>query len=244
MGRKPAGGWTLAALALGVVVIGAGCAQRGPSPAPAGAAPPATAFAPGTEPPPTSTPAQPKRAPLPVLLAPSPPAVSYELRHPLRRPPRVRGKLDVPIRRRWKYIVIHHSATSCGNAAEFDRHHRQERGWRGVGYDFVIDNGKGGPDGLVEVTFRWERQLTGAHAASRGNEYNEHGIGICLVGDFERGYPTARQMEALVGLVNYLQERCNIPTANIMGHRDVPGARTKCPGKNFPWYEFLSLLEH
>ena len=92
-----------------------------------------------------------------------------------------------------------------------------------MGYDFVIGNGHGSPDGLVEVTFR---------------------IGICVVGNFEKSYPTARQMEALVGLVNYLQERCDIPTRDIMGHGHVPGACTKCPGCNFPWYEFLSHLEH
>jgi N-acetylmuramoyl-L-alanine amidase len=172
------------------------------------------------------------------------PALSYDLRPPLTRPPVVDGRLDVPLGRTWKYIVIHHSASKSGSEAIFDRDHRLRRHWQGVGYDFVIGNGHGSPDGKVEVTFRWENQITGAHAASEGNEYNEYGIGICLVGDFEESYPTARQMEALVGLVNYLQERCRIPTYNIMGHRDVPGASTECPGKRFPWYEFLSLLEH
>ena len=50
--------------------------------------------------------------------------------------------------RPWRYIVIHHSATASGNAAEFDREHRA-RGWDGLGYHFVIDNGVGGPDGRV-----------------------------------------------------------------------------------------------
>ena len=150
------------------------------------------------------------------------------------------GNLDAPLKRRWKYIVLHHSDGDAGSEAAFDRYHREERHWRGVGYDFVIGNGHGSRDGLVEVTFRWERQLDGAHAGVA--EYNKHGIGICLVGDFEKGYPTAKQMEALVGLVNYLQERCKIPTANIMGHRHVKP--TRCPGRNFPWYNFFALLEH
>jgi hypothetical protein len=162
----------------------------------------------------------------------------------LNRPPRVAGKLDVPVRRKWKYIIIHHSQTAQGSEAIFDRYHKEERRWKGVGYDFVIGNGKGSPDGLVEVTFRWEQQMTGAHAASKGNVYNRDGIGICLVGDLEKSYPTARQMEALVGLVNYLQNRCRIPTTNIMGHKHVPGASTKCPGRNFPWYEFYALIDH
>ncbi|MGD2176046.1 MAG: peptidoglycan recognition family protein [Candidatus Brocadiaceae bacterium] len=158
------------------------------------------------------------------------------------RPTRIAGALDAPLKRRWKYIVLHHSATDSGSEQSFDRYHREHNGWRGVGYDFVIGNGKGSPDGLVEVTFRWEKQIDGAHA--NHGEYNKYGIGICLVGNFERDYPTAAQMESLVGLVNYLQERCDIPTDDIYGHRHVRPGGTRCPGKNFPWYEFLSRLRH
>ena len=186
----------------------------------------------------------PEPEPLVLTLDAHVPVLSYDLRGSLKRPPQVAGRLDVPLGRPWKYIVIHHSAYDAGSEAIFDRYHHFDLGWKGVGYDFVIGNGHGSADGKVEVTFRWEEQITGAHAASKGNEYNRYGIGICLVGDLENKYPTARQMEALVGLVNYLQNRCRIPTRNIMGHRDVPGASTKCPGKNLPWYEFLSLLEH
>jgi N-acetylmuramoyl-L-alanine amidase len=183
-------------------------------------------------------------APPPVQPEAQPPALSYSVRRMLSQPPRVAGRLDVPIRRKWKYIIIHHSQTAQGSEAVFDRYHKEQRRWKGIGYDFVIGNGHGSADGLVEATFRWEQQITGAHAASKGNVYNQEGIGICLVGDLEKDYPTARQMEALVGLVNYLQNRCRIPTANILGHNQVPGASTKCPGHNFPWYEFYSLIDH
>jgi hypothetical protein len=173
---------------------------------------------------------------------PTPPrGLPYGLRRTFRTGPRIAGNLDVPIRQHWKYIVIHHSATEEGSAGTFDRFHK-ERGWRGVGYDFVIGNGNGSPDGLVEVTFRWEEQMVGAHAGDK--EYNEYGIGICLVGDFDNDYPTARQMQALVALVNELQERCHIPTSNVLMHRQVRPGGTRCPGRNFPFYEFISLLDH
>ncbi|MHC5035558.1 MAG: peptidoglycan recognition protein family protein [Planctomycetota bacterium] len=185
---------------------------------------------------------EPRTVPLP-LVAETPAFVpAYDVRRALTRPPRVEGKLDVKLERRWSYIVIHHSATWVGNEAVFDRHHRERNGWRGIGYDFVIGNGHGSTDGLVEVTFRWEEQQDGAHAGDP--EYNKHGIGICLVGDFEKSRPTAKQMEALVGLVNYLQERCRIPTGNVLLHRHVRPSGTRCPGRNFPFYDFISLLEH
>lgn len=174
--------------------------------------------------------------PPPVITQPADPS----FRSP-RRPANVVGNLDVALKRQWKYIVIHHSASDAGNEVIFDREHK-ERGWRGVGYDFVIDNGQGGPDGRVEVTFRWEQQIQGAHAGNE--EYNEHGIGICLVGNFDEGLPTARQMDSLVGLINYLQDRCKIPTANILGHCDVRIGGTHCPGERFPWYDLFSRLAH
>lgn len=154
--------------------------------------------------------------------------------------PDVTGNLKVPLKREWNYIVVHHSFTRAGSEASFDRYHRNVRGWLGVGYHFVIGNGHGSPDGKVEVTFRWEKQLHGAHAGV--DKYNQHGIGICLVGNFEKGYPSQKQMGSLAALVNYLQSRCHIPTKNILLHRHVKS--TKCPGENFPFYQFISMLEH
>ncbi|NLW49636.1 MAG: N-acetylmuramoyl-L-alanine amidase [Candidatus Brocadiaceae bacterium] len=223
-----------------VLALLCGCVTAGSKGRPAPASlDDASEWVPVEEPAPVAVPEPPARR-----LATDAAALAYELGSVLRRPPLLQGRLDVPLRRDWRYIVIHHSATDSGNRAIFDHHHRTQRKWQGVGYDFVIGNGSGSADGKVEVTFRWESQITGAHAASAGNEYNQYGIGICLVGNLQHDHPTARQMEALVGLVNYLQTRCGIPTCNVLGHRHVPDASTECPGRNFPWYEFLSRLDH
>lgn len=123
--------------------------------------------------------------------------------------------------------------------SSFDRHARENRGWRGVGYHFVIGNGTGTGDGVVEVTFRWEDQIHGAHAGVE--EFNEYGIGICLVGDFNSGQPTLKQMKALAELTNYLLDVNDIPVSEIYLHRHLKN--TQCPGKDFPFYEFISLLQ-
>src|SRR5262245_42419282 len=86
--------------------------------------------------------------------------------------------------RPWKWIVIHHSATPTGGAAVFDKMHR-DKGWDELGYDFVIGNGTDSGNGQVEVGSRWPKQKWGAHAKTPNNEYNERGIGICLVGNFD-----------------------------------------------------------
>ncbi len=136
--------------------------------------------------------------------------------------------------RSWKYILIHHSATDVGNMALFDKLHRQ-KGWRGVGYDFIIDNGtKGMRDGNVEVSHRWKDQMVGSHCKSPDNEMNKYGIGICLVGDFTRKGPSHAQLQSLVNLVRYLQLKFRVPGKRVFGHSDAPNAATECPGKCFP----------
>ncbi|MHC5060740.1 MAG: peptidoglycan recognition protein family protein [Planctomycetota bacterium] len=144
----------------------------------------------------------------------------------------------------WKAIVIHHSVTRQGNARLFDDFHKNGHKWRGIGYDFVIGNGRGSRDGLVEVTFRWREQIPGAHVGDTpGNWANEDAIGICLVGDFTKTRPTYRQMQSLAKLVRFLQRRYRIPKSRIYGHKNTPGIKKKtaCPG-NFPMARFKQML--
>jgi len=146
--------------------------------------------------------------------------------------------------KKWTAIIIHHSGTQSGNAAIFDRWHREGNHWEGVGYDFVIGNGTDSSDGQVEVTFRWRQQKVGAHTGGTANNWaNRDGIGICLVGNFDQTRPTPRQMESLVKLVKFLQRRYGISSDRIFGHGQTPGARrTDCPGRNFPMAQLKSQL--
>jgi hypothetical protein len=132
--------------------------------------------------------------------------------------------------RPWKWIVIHHSATPAGGAARFDKEHR-DQGWDELGYHFVIGNGSDTPDGLIEVGNRWTRQKHGAHAKTPDNRFNDYGIGICLVGNFETGRPSRKQMQSLANVVAYLMQRYDIPANRVIGHDDT-GRSTACPGHN------------
>jgi len=148
------------------------------------------------------------------------------------------------VEKKWTAIVIHHSATENGSAAIFDKWHRENKYWEGVGYDFVIGNGTNSSDGAVEVTFRWRKQLTGAHCKTPNNWANEKAVGICLVGNFNRTVPTRRQMQFLVKLVRFLQNRYRIPKSRVYGHKTTPGARvTDCPGKRFSMAGLKSMLD-
>lgn len=129
----------------------------------------------------------------------------------------------------WNWIVIHHSATPGGGAVAFDRMHKQ-KGWDELGYHFVVGNGTETRDGQVEVGSRWSKQKHGAHTKTPDNRYNEHGIGICLVGNFDNERPTRAQMASLARLVAYLQKTYRIPSDRVIGHGDTKA--TDCPGRN------------
>lgn len=142
--------------------------------------------------------------------------------------------------RDWKYIVIHHTASEKGSVESIHEEHLQKKdangnAWLGIGYHFLIGNGNGMPDGEVESTFRWKQQLQGAHAGSSDPVYNQQGIGICLVGNFEKHAPSTRQLTALKKLVRTLKGDYRVVSKNVIGHRDVRA--TECPGKLFPMEE-------
>jgi N-acetyl-anhydromuramyl-L-alanine amidase AmpD len=142
--------------------------------------------------------------------------------------------------RPWQFIVIHHSATPTGSAAEFDVMHRA-KGWDELGYHFVIGNGTGSGDGQVEVGGRWRKQKHGAHCKVAGHpEYNDVGIGICLAGNFDETYPSEAQMASLARLVRYLMDRYGVSRSHIYGHGQLKP--TDCPGKYFNYADLFRRL--
>lgn len=146
------------------------------------------------------------------------------------------------IKAMWKTIVVHHSASNKDTPAGMNAWHLK-RGWEnGLGYHFVIGNGVNYPDGAVFVGPRWKRQIQGAHCATKQDGwffgkwrpsgfFNDHGIGICLIGNFNETRPTAKQMQSLRLLTQFLCEQTGIPGGNVYGHGHITH-KTECPGRN------------
>ena len=107
-------------------------------------------------------------------------------------------------------IVVHCSATQEGkniSAATIDKWHKK-RGWRGIGYHYVI-----GLDGLIELGRPVEQ--VGAHVKG----HNKNSIGICYVGGVEaerdddgewvaKDTRTPEQKESLLMLLKVLNIYC------------------------------------
>lgn len=117
-------------------------------------------------------------------------------------------------------IVVHHSATARHTTVEAIRASHKARGWHDIGYHFIITS-----EGAVHAGRPVE--LAGAHAL----RHNIDSIGVCVIGDNTqpgKGWnPT--QIAALKNIVRTLLSY--YPTiTNVLGHRDLTGAVTACPG--------------
>jgi len=124
--------------------------------------------------------------------------------------------------RRWKGITIHHSLSHDVSTHEIDRWHKG-RGWREIGYHFVIrKNGDIEPGRSLEDV--------GAHHLGKNSE----NIGICLTGNLNEKEPTQKQMLSVVALTRGLRTKFEILSDNsIVRHHE------KCPGEYFPWDFFM-----
>lgn len=119
-------------------------------------------------------------------------------------------------------IIIHCSAvrpSQTSSAQQIDLWHRQ-RGWKKIGYHYVIRR-----DGTIEQG-RPESEV-GAHCQN----HNAHSVGVCYEGGLDiRGQPadtrTEAQKAALLTLLRELQAR--YPRALIVGHHDL-NPHKACP---------------
>ena len=142
---------------------------------------------------------------------------------------------------KWKYIVVHHSATKEGGWKGMDRYHRARGMENGLAYHFVIGRGGQMQNGSTYVGNRWRKQLNGGHLAKES--LNAKSIGICLVGDFTTQTPTSSQMRSLNGLTDYLLAKCRLRTDAVKTHRQIHPGHTACPGKRFPASSFTGELK-
>ncbi len=141
---------------------------------------------------------------------------------------------------RWDSIVIVHSGQPAGSPAEIAQEHKSI-GYDGLGFHFVIGNGKRMGDGEIHVGYRWLDQQAGADLSGVNSGFNStSAIEICLVGDGDRRPFSDEQLYRLAQLVNALSDELGIGSESIHLHKDLAG--TSSPGQFFPRAQFNELL--
>lgn len=130
--------------------------------------------------------------------------------------------------KRWRYIVIHHTASDYGNLEYYKKLHQEEKGWEDIAYHFIINNGTFQTiPGQIEESNLWKKKKSGY--STKNWLVNNFGIAIVIVGNLEEHPPLPQQYESLLNLILLLAKKYNIPPERIFGHREIQN--TKCPGK-------------
>jgi len=127
-----------------------------------------------------------------------------------------------------EYLIIHHTGTSKDYTTfEAVRKYHILKGWGEIGYHYFIDG-----EGKVFIGRREDE--VGAHCKASGMNFKS--LGICLAGNFEKEHPGTVQFLKLSEILNCLVNKYLILPDKILGHCEVPGAKTLCPGRNLLYW--------
>lgn len=121
-------------------------------------------------------------------------------------------------------LVLHHAAAMSCTVEDIHRWHLAN-GWLGIGYHYFVSK-------LGGIYLGRPENVMGAHAES----HNDHTIGICAEGDFEKETMPTPQKEAIIALIKDISTR--YPGLAIKGHRDLNA--TLCPGQHYPFAEIVA----
>jgi len=123
-------------------------------------------------------------------------------------------------------LVLHHAAAMSCTVEDIHRWHLAN-GWLGIGYHYFVSK-------LGGIYLGRPENVMGAHAES----HNDHTIGICAEGDFEKETMPTPQKEAIIALIKDILTR--YPGLAIKGHRDLNA--TLCPGQHYPFNEIVAAV--
>ncbi len=123
-------------------------------------------------------------------------------------------------------IVLHHTEADRSISWQaVARYHVQSQGWPGIGYHIGLRQATRG--GRVTISLLNEPHVRSYHAHSVGNN---SGLAVCLAGKFDQAAPTPEDAAALRRVVAALRRWATWSELAVVGHKEVPGNQTSCPG--------------
>jgi len=126
------------------------------------------------------------------------------------------------------FIIVHHSGTDDdgfqNNTESIKDWHVNNNGWDDIGYNFLIEKEN------YSIVLQVGRPLSNPGAHCREAGHNHDSVGVCVVGNYSADQIPADYWHKLVNVVAGLALMFDVPTKNILGHKET-GANTDCPGK-------------
>ncbi len=135
-----------------------------------------------------------------------------------------------------KFLIIHHTQRPNDTIDSLRDYHTKKRHFEDIGYHYVIGNSINTKDGKIYKT-RLEK-YKGAHAV----QVNKNSLGIALIGNFDKAFPTEKQFNSLLKLLKELIKKYKIPTKKFIGHNKIKDVAKTCPGKNFDMTKLRKIL--
>lgn len=134
-------------------------------------------------------------------------------------------------------ITIHHAASNS-TPQQMASYHVNTRGWPGIGYHYVVM-----ADGTIYQTNYHTTKSYHAGSYNAPGDENYWSLAVCLSGNFQEQPPPQRQLDAARVLVGWLFNQ--LPGVNggadVVRHKDMPGAQTACPGNTSPqWFDYVA----
>lgn len=99
-------------------------------------------------------------------------------------------------------------------------HQTGKRKWADIAYHYLIDRA----GNVYEGRPSWARGDTATRYDTTGH------LLVCVVGDYDKQKPTARQLTVLADLLAWASKKHHLDPTKITGHRQH--AATSCPGKH------------
>ena len=100
-------------------------------------------------------------------------------------------------------------------------------GFEDIGYHYAIDRA-GRVWELRSVLLRGEHVRAGLDANHRPHKWNDHNVGVVVLGNFMLQTPTSAQMQRICAFGKQLRQRYRLQIAQVKVHQEL--VTTECPG--------------
>ena len=136
---------------------------------------------------------------------------------------------------RWKGIILHHSAARDRVYVDTERYrqHHLARGWRDIGYHYVVE--------LIDTHYYAlmgrPTTMDGAHCPTK----NEDHLGICFAGNFMEQQMPENMIRVGADLIASLCVMNDIEISAISLHKNW--RMTDCPGSEFPLQRIIAEVK-
>lgn len=120
-------------------------------------------------------------------------------------------------------VIVHHTAINADTTSILGiyDYHTKENGWNCVAYHYMIMNS------IIYKLHNDEDRTPHAYGA------NDNAISVCMQADYNVRYPTLSEYWQVSSIVTRLCGRYNLSCDDVLGHGELDGNSTDCPGVHF-----------